>query len=300
MPPSETDSPAQERLAMADYADKWQNAPVWRANPPRLVLEAGLELVILGAIGATISALGFLPLTWRGTMIAVLCYALVTFLVVTRLGLHAPHRHFGIANSITLSRAAFAVLLLAVAAEEALGSGEVLDTAFRWGLTVAAAMALGLDGVDGWVARRNNMTSGFGARFDMEADGLFLLALTLILIVAGIVGPWVLASGLTYYVFRIAGRLWPVLAAPLFRSRRRKAIFGTQAVLLIAAIAPPMPAWIAQGCCLTGVVLLLYSFSVDIVWLLGWSRRSGALLRESPPVATAWTDQHQLPLAQRL
>ena len=259
---------------MVNYAEEWQSADTRRAGPPRLVLEAALELAILGVIGATIAALGLLPLTWCGTVIAVLCYALVTFLVVAGLSLHAPHRHFGIANSITLSRAAFGVLLLAVAAEEALGSGQVLDTAFRWGLTIAAATALLLDGVDGWVARRSNMTSGFGVRFDMEADGLFLLALTLILFVGGIVGPWVLLSGTTYYLFRLAGRLWPVLAAPLFTSRRRKAIFGAQAALLIAAIAPALPLWMAQLCCFTGVTLLLYSFAVDIAWLLGWWRHS--------------------------
>lgn len=261
---------------MVDYAEKWQSADTRRAGPPRLILEAALELVVLGAIGATIAALGLLPLTWRGAMIAALCYALVTVLVVAGLALHAPHRHFGIANSITLSRAAFGVLLLAVAAEQALGSGQVLDNkAFRWGLTAGAATALLLDGVDGWVARRNNMTSGFGARFDMEADGLFLLSLSLMLLVGGIVGVWVLASGLTYYLFRLAGHFWPVLAAPLFRSWRRKAIFGTQAALLIAATAPSMPAVMAQLCCLCGVSLLLYSFSIDIAWLLGQPRRPG-------------------------
>jgi phosphatidylglycerophosphate synthase len=266
---------------MAEYAEKWQSAVTRRASPSRLILEAGLELVILGVIGVAIAALGLLPLTWCGTLIAVLCYALVTVLVVAGLGRHAPHRHFGIANSITLSRAGFGVLLLAVAAEEALGSGQVLNTQFRWGLTAAAATALLLDAVDGWVARRNNMTSGFGVRFDMEADGLFLLGLTLILIVAGIVGAWVLASSLTYYLFRLAGHVWPMLTAPLFRSWRRKAIFGTQAALLIAAIAPALPSWIAQLCCLTGVMLLLYSFSVDIAWLMGWWRRSGT----DPPAA---------------
>ena len=260
---------------MVDYAEKWQSADTRRAGPPCLILEATLELIIFGAIGASIIALGLLPLTWRGAMIAALCYALVTVLVIAGLSLHAPHRHFGIANSITLSRAAFGVLLLGVAAEQALGSGQVLNNnAFRWGLTAAAATALLLDGVDGWVARRNTMTSGFGARFDMEADGLFLLALSLILHVGGIVGVWVLASGLTYYLFRLAGHFWPVLAAPLFRSWRRKAIFGTQATLLIAATVPAMPTVMAQLCCLSGLSLLLYSFSVDIAWLLGQSRRS--------------------------
>jgi len=257
---------------MADFAEEWQGSNSRKAGPPRLLLEAALELTILGVIGATIAGLDLLPLTWRGAMIAALCYALVAVLVLAGLSLHAPHRHFGIANSITLSRAAFGVLLLALAAEQGFGSGQVLDAHFRWGLTAAAVLALLLDGVDGWVARRYNMTSGFGVRFDMEADGLFLLALTLILIVGGIVGPWVLVSGVTYYLFRLAGRVWPVLTAPLFPSRRRKMVFGTQAALLIAAIAPALAPWMSQLCCLTGVTLLLYSFSVDIAWLLGRPR----------------------------
>ena len=276
---------------MVDYAEEWQNADTRRTGPQRLIIEAALELIILAAIGATIAALGLLPLTWRGAMIAALCYALVTVLVVAGLSLHAPHRHFGLANSITLSRAAFGVLLLAVAAEQALGSGQVLsNNAFRWGLTIAATAALLLDGVDGWVARRNNMTSGFGARFDMEADGLFLLALALILLVGGVVGAWVLASGLTYYLFRLAGRFWPFLAAPLFRSWRRKAIFGTQASLLIAATIPSMPPVMAQLCCLFGVSLLLYSFAVDIAWLLGQSRR----LEHAAELGAGLTDAHEL------
>jgi phosphatidylglycerophosphate synthase len=269
MPPSQTVSAGFEHLATAEYVDTGA-ATTPSAGPPRLVLEAGFELVILAAIGAAIATTGLLPLTWCGATIAALSYALVAILVVAGLGRHAPHRSFGPANAITLSRAAFDVALLAIAAEQALGSGSVLGPGFRWGLTIAAGAALVLDGVDGWAARRTHMTSPFGVRFDMEADALFLLGLTLVLIAGGIVGPWVLASGVTYYLFRVAGRLWPVLAGPLFRSRRRKVIFGAQAILLISAIAPVLPPWAAQLLCLGGTTLLLYSFLVDIFWLLGW------------------------------
>ena len=253
---------------MADYAEDWRGSDSHKSGPPRLLLEAALELTILGLIGVAIAGLGLVPLTWRGATIAALCYAMVAVLVLAGLSLHAPHRHFGIANSITLSRAGFGVLLLALAAEHAFGGGQVLGTQFRWGLTAAAVLALLLDGVDGWVARRNNMTSGFGVRFDMEVDGLFLLGLALILAVGGIVGPWVLLSGVTYYLFRLAGRLWPILTAPLFVSRRRKVVFGTQAALLIAALVPALAPWMSQLCCLAGIMLLLYSFGVDIAWLL--------------------------------
>lgn len=271
MPPSHTASSAYEPLSTVDFAGDGETAAAAPASPPRLVLEAGLELVGLAAIGAAVATLGVLPLTWCGATIAALSFALVAILVLAGLGRHAPHRTFGAANAITLSRAAFDVALLAIAAEQALGSGAVLGSGFRWGLTIAAGAALVLDGVDGWIARRNNMTSPFGTRFDMEADALFLLGLTLVLIAGGIVGPWVLASGITYYIFRVAGRLWPVLAGSLFRSRRRKVIFGAQAILLITAISPLLPPWLAQLSCLTGTTLLLYSFAVDIVWLLGRS-----------------------------
>lgn len=252
---------------MFESAEKWQAGLQWRPGPTRLMLEAGVELAVLCSIGAAIAALGLLPLGWRGTIVAGVCYALVTALVAAGLSRHAPHRHFGVANSITLSRAAFGVLLLAIAAEEALGTGQVLDTASRWGLTVAATIALTLDGLDGWVARRSNMTSEFGARFDMETDGLLMMGLALNLAVAGIVGPWVLASALLYHFFRIAGRIWPVLTAPLIPSMRRKVICVAQTAFLIVPIAPIVPAWGAQLSCLTGLVLLVYSFSVDIAWL---------------------------------
>ncbi|NJM36177.1 MAG: hypothetical protein HC850_17440 [Rhodomicrobium sp.] len=128
--------------------------------------------------------------------------------------------------------------------------------------------ALVLDGADGWAARRTKMTSEFGARFDVETDGVFLLSMALLLAIGGIVGPWVLASGLIYYVFRLAGGLWPALKAPLFPSMRRKTICVAQGALLIVALVPAMPSWGAHLACLTGLALLIYSFGVDVLWLI--------------------------------
>ena len=260
---------------MAGYSEKWHYGFLWRpATPPSLILEAGLGLLTLGTAVATIAASGVLPLSRDGLIVAALSYAVVTLLVVAGLGRHAPHHHFGLANAITLCRAALNIFLLALIAQQLLGEGRLLDSAFRWGLTAAATVALVLDGADGWAARRSNMTSEFGARFDVETDGVFLLALALMLTTDGIVGPWVLASGLIYYLFRLAGGLWPVLSAPLYPSMRRKAICVAQGALLIAALVPAMPSWGAQLSCLTGLALLLYSFGVDLVWLISRPRSS--------------------------
>ncbi len=259
---------------MAIYAEEWQSAEFGRSGPPRLpVLEAGLELFLIGAAMTALALLIPLPLGWHGLTLAAVFYALVTVLIFAGLAWHAPHRHFGIANTITLCRAAFNAILLAVVGEEVLGRDILSDPAFRWGLTAAAAAALALDGVDGWVARRSGMTSEFGARFDMETDALFILALTLILTLSGLVGAWVLISGLIYYLFRLAGGIWPVLTAPLPPSWRRKTVCVAQAAFLIAALAPFMPVRGSQLSCLLGLALLLYSFTVDTAWLVRNRRR---------------------------
>jgi phosphatidylglycerophosphate synthase len=257
---------------MANYAEKWHSPlPQW-TPPSRLMLEAGLGLVALATAGAAIGALGLLPLSWRGTMTAVVAYAMVAALIGAGLSRHAPHRHFGLANSITLCRAAFGVLLLSLAAEELLTDGRLLNAALLWPLVIAAAIALMFDGVDGWAARRSNMTSEFGARFDTESDGLFALALALLLAGAGIVGIWVLANALIYYAFRLAALAWPLLSGPLFPSWRRKAVCVIDTGLLVAALTPAMPPLGAQLCCLVGLGLLVYSFGVDTVWLISQAR----------------------------
>src|SRR5262245_48079916 len=45
-------------------------------------------------------------------------------------------------------------------------------------LVLLAVVALVLDGVDGWIARRTGTVSEFGARFDMEVDAFLILVLS--------------------------------------------------------------------------------------------------------------------------
>jgi len=80
-------------------------------------------------------------------------------------------------------------------------------------LVVVAAIALVLDGVDGWVARRTHSETELGARFDMEVDAFLLLVLSVY--VAQLLGWWVLAIGLLRYVFVVAGWLLPWMRATL-------------------------------------------------------------------------------------
>jgi phosphatidylglycerophosphate synthase len=159
--------------------------------------------------------------------------------------------------------------------ETLIGGQRMADLAFRWGLLAAAMFALALDAVDGWAARRTKMASDFGARFDVETDAIFLITMSLAVVVSGVAGPWVLLSGFAYYLFRLAGWILPWLTAPLFPSHRRRVVCAAQSALLVAALVPVLPAWLAWGCCAVGLALLVYSFAVDIAWLARNQERMG-------------------------
>ena len=73
-------------------------------------------------------------------------------------------------------------------------------------LVSLAAVALALDAVDGWVARRTRTTDE-GARFDAEVDAFLILILSAY--VARSAGAWVLVIGAARYVFLAAGWALP-------------------------------------------------------------------------------------------
>ena len=82
------------------------------------------------------------------------------------------------------------------------------------------------------------MASGFGARFDMETDAVFVAVLSLLAWQFGKAGAWVLLSGLMRYWF-VASRAALPSAAPGTRSSYRgKTIAVFQMIALIMRIAP--------------------------------------------------------------
>src|SRR5215218_11011335 len=110
----------------------------------------------------------------------------------------------GAANRVTLARASLVGAVTALLADALVGSASV---AAAVGL---AAVALVLDAVDGWVARRSGTVSALGARFDMEVDAFLILVLSVY--VAQSVGPWVLVIGAMRYVFVVVSWVLPWLS----------------------------------------------------------------------------------------
>ncbi|WP_119165851.1 CDP-alcohol phosphatidyltransferase family protein [Algihabitans albus] len=202
----------------------------------------------------------------QGLSSPVLWQSLAVYLGVAaavRLGLpaHLPQRQFGPANVVTLLRAVLVCLLAGLL-------GHASPSALGWLLPFLALVVLILDGLDGFLARRRDCASVFGARFDQEVDGLFVLVLASLVWLDGQAGAWVLVSGLWHYVFHLARLSSPSLRRPLPHRWRRKTVFVLQVLLLIAALTPPFNGWPGALAAALGVLLLSGSFLVDLFWLI--------------------------------
>lgn len=171
-----------------------------------------------------------------------------------------PHSVLGLCNTVTLVRTALVALLFGTL----MAKGSVSPWLVFW----IGTLALSLDGVDGWLARRARLQSDFGARFDMETDAALGAVLALWLLVSGTTGAEVLVLGFMRYGFVLASLWLPQLRAPLPPSFRRKAICVVQIGALLALTCPLLPAGFVGAVSYAGAAALTYSFAVDILWLV--------------------------------
>ena len=139
---------------------------------------------------------------------------------------------------------------------------------YAWLMIGLVITVLVLDGADGYLARRFNQASDFGARFDMEIDALHILVLSSAAWIFDKAGWWVLAIGFMRYAFVAAGWAVPRLAAPLAPSMRRKVICVFQVAALCVMLAPLVTPPLSTAIAAVSLALLLYSFAVDAVALL--------------------------------
>jgi len=239
------------------------------ANPPR-ALRTDTRVVPSVANGLVLIVLTSLALRSRldasamHAARAVGLYVTVMALAVRHLPRHHPFPQFGPANQVTTMRAALVCFVASLLGEEA--SPPVLTVAA--GLSTLAIL---LDGVDGWLARRSGMSSAFGARFDMEVDALLILVLSLLVWYTGKAGPWVILAGLLRYLFIGAGRALPWMRRALPPSRRRQTVCVVQIAGLIVALLPQVTPPVSVGLAGGTLALLVWSFAIDTFWL--WSRR---------------------------
>ncbi len=175
---------------------------------------------------------------------------------------HLPYSHFGPANSVTLIRAGLVVFISGFT-----GHPNHL-AAHAWLISGVATIALLLDGIDGWLARRSRMQTPFGARFDVEVDALFILVLVALVWQSGKAGAWVLLSGSLRYIFLIASLAFPILRQPLPPARWRQAVCVLQTAVLIICLTPVITDNWSQALAAGALLALALSFARDIVWLI--------------------------------
>jgi phosphatidylglycerophosphate synthase len=176
---------------------------------------------------------------------------------------YALRRQWGPASWVTLVRAVLAVAVAALVADSFDHDAPVAL------LITLAAVALALDLIDGWLARRTRTETAFGARFDGEVDAFLILALSVY--AASIYGAWVLAIGAARYLFLAGEWLLPWMRAPLPPRRWRKIAAATQGVVLTIAAAQVLDHRAAQALLAAALVFLAASMTECVWWL--WRRR---------------------------
>ena len=140
------------------------------------------------AVGAGVAWWFTLPAIYLFRAVAL--YGLVSTLVLRHLPLPMPGTGLGPANRVTLGRATLVLALAALVPEP-----QVSINGGDWFIIGLATVALCLDGVDGWLARRTGNTTRFGARFDMEVDSALAAILALSLLAQGRAGPELIVLG---------------------------------------------------------------------------------------------------------
>ena len=228
----------------------------------------GAAAGLAAAAALTAAVLAALPFAGNLAPAAgLLALAAIGAVVLGRLAAFHPHPRFGLGNAVTLVRAGGTAVIVALAVEPALVAGDA-----AWSALGLALALLALDGVDGWLARRQGLVSAFGARFDLEVDALLVLALAGLALGLGKAGPWVLAIGLMRYAFAAAGWLMPALAAPLPPSERRRAVCALEIAVLALLLAPPLAPPASALLAAAALAALAASFATDVALLLRRAR----------------------------
>lgn len=236
--------------------DASSNSQSYRSLRREAFVVAGLTLLGTASLAAFVATTLTLSsfAVWRAASVPLAWIALTA----SHIEEHA-HDRLGPANQITALRAVLVGVLAALVFE-----APVLEP---WTLVFAAGLVFGLDGVDGLVARRTGTASPFGARLDLELDGLFVLVLCGLVQTVTDAGAWVWSAGLARYAFIASARVAPFMARPLPPARRRPWACGIGVGLLVAALAP-LDFGLPELCAAVGVATIVGSFAIDVAWLL--------------------------------
>lgn len=182
----------------------------------RWSLANALGMLVMTAVAGRVGEL------WPLSIVGV---GLLGGLVLVGRGQWTPSGAFGVANVVTALRTGGVALLPAVAGHP------------FWMLATSLGV-LAADGLDGWVARRSDSASAFGAFFDKEADALFVLLLSAVAVHQGRVPLAVIGAGLLRYGFVVVVFWWDLPTKTESRSSLARYIYGATVGALLFAFLP--------------------------------------------------------------
>lgn len=229
------------------------------------------QVVVLLALAGTVG------LTVSGWLLGIACGVGTNVALVRGLDRFGTGA-LGPADRVTLVRATL------VGAVAALTADAFVRPAAVPALVTLSVVALALDAVDGWVARRTGTASPLGARFDGEVDAFLILILSVY--VARSIGAWVLAIGAARYLFLVAGWLLPWMRAQLPPRYWRKTVAAIQGITLTVAVADVLPRRATEAALVVALGLLTESFGRDVWWLRREAVRSPAIAERRPVAAS--------------
>jgi phosphatidylglycerophosphate synthase/uncharacterized membrane protein YbhN (UPF0104 family) len=202
--------------------------------------------------GSALSAcIGYPPLL--GFVAGFCCF----ILVARGQGQWTPDGRFGVPNLITTARLIMTMGLLFASGRHP-----------GWQLTVAAGVILLLDVVDGWLARRMDQSSAFGASYDVEADALLVMTIAMLLFNRGTAGPWVLTAGFLRYLYVLAPAIIPTPVGQAPRSRHGRIVYVTMLTCFMLALA--LGGEYGRLLALAGTLVITASFAHSF-----WQRYAG-------------------------
>jgi phosphatidylglycerophosphate synthase len=245
------------------------------------------QFAVTVALAATV---GLGALGW----VVGISYGVIANLLLARgLASHGADR-LGPADRVTLIRATLAGGVTALVADSF--SRPTPVTA----LVALTIIALVLDAVDGWVARRTMTTSALGARFDGEVDAFLILVLSVY--VTHSTGEWVLAIGTARYAFLAAGWVLPWMGRTLPPRYWRKVVAAIQGIALTFAVPDVLPRFLTNAVLAVSLALLAESFGRDVASL--WRRRQvesrRVMVSAGSPGRTRDGEHHVAPLPSRM
>jgi phosphatidylglycerophosphate synthase len=119
-------------------------------------------------------------------------------------------------------------------------------------------MVVLLDGVDGYLARKFNHESNFGAQFDMETDSFFVAAISFTLYKLNLTEIWIIIPGFMRYIYLVLVFVLGLSKKEEILSKWSKHI----AVLFFLSLISPflLPVYLSTGLLIISSICIFYSF----------------------------------------